>query len=83
MKYILVKNGEEIQVFKNKLDLYEHWEVLRNDLMKSGNFDCSVGFWMMDRERNIYEVNHPKDSITVSYDRNHFEGLMRKKKGEK
>ena len=77
MKYILTKNEKEIQTFKNKLDLYEYWERLQNYLIETNNFHGCAGFWMMSRERNIYEVRNSKNEV-LKYDADEFERMKKR-----
>lgn len=74
MKYNILKNGNVITTCNNKLSLYEKWEQLHNLIDKLDNFDCSAGFWMRDKDRNIFEVERSGEKY-VKYDRIEFDRL--------
>jgi len=78
MKYNILKNGNVITTCFNKLSLYEKWEQLHNLMDKLDNFDCYAGFWMRDKDKNIFEVERNGEKY-VKYDRSEFDRLKMKR----
>lgn len=78
MKYNIFKNEHVIKTVNNKYELYKYWSSIRDVLQKTDNFYCSAGFWMMDRERNIYEAKTIKNLSVKVYDYDEYEKLIKK-----